>query len=139
MVTLLLSLALAAAALAAKKAPKAGLYAGTSSEHSPVTLQVSKGGISVEHFKTVIGYDGKCGQGGGPGFTVAASTIPVKQESFSITTTFKGPVPSVPSKRGKITGKFSGTTVSGEVVIPSLKTHGCSSYKETYAATLTKG
>lgn len=134
-VVLLVSLLLAAAALAAKKAPKAGTYAGTSSEKGPVTLKVAKGGGAVTGFKTDIGYDGKCGQGGGPGFEPVFSKAPIAKGHFSVTVTFKGPVASVPSKKGKITGRFSGNTVTGTVVIPSLKTKKiCLSYSETYSA-----
>jgi hypothetical protein len=124
-----LSLVLAAVALAAK-APKSGTYEGTSSEKSPVTFKVSSGGTAIQSFKTVIGYDGKCGQGGGPGYTAAASRIAIRNGSF------KGPVASVPSKQGKITGKLSGSTVTGTVGIPSLKSKAiCPAYVETYRAT----
>lgn len=133
---LILSLLLVAVALAAKKAPKPGTYEGTSSEKSPVTFKVSSGGTAVQSFKTAIGYDGKCGQGGGPGYTAAAGRIAIKNGSFSITTTFKGPVASVAPKQGKITGTFSGNTVTGTVGIPSLKSKKiCLAYVETYRAT----
>jgi hypothetical protein len=134
-IALLFSLSLAAVALAASKAPKAGIYEGTSSEKGPVTLKVAKGGAAVVSFKTVIGYDGKCGQGGGPGFEPKVTNAPIKKGRFSVTVTFKGEVPSIPSKKGKVTGRFSGGTVTGTVVIPSLKTQtGCLSYSETYSA-----
>ncbi len=133
---LILSLLLAAVALAAKKAPEAGTYEGTSSEKSQVTFKVSSGGTAIQSFKTTIGYNGKCGQGGGPGYTAAAGRIAIKNGSFSITTSFKGPVASVASKQGKITGKFSGTTVTGTVGIPSLKFKAiCPAYVATYRAT----
>ena len=129
------SLVLAAVALATKS-PKPGAYEGTSSEKSPVTFKVSSGGTAIQSFKTAIGYDGKCGQGGGPGYTAAAGRIPIKNGHFSITTSFKGPVASVASKRGEITGRFSGGTVTGTVVIPSLKSKkGCPAYAEIYRAT----
>jgi hypothetical protein len=134
-IVLLLSLALATVALAKVKAPKAGTYEGASSEKGLVTLKVAKGGIAVVSFKTAIGYDGKCGQGGGPGFEPTITNAPIKKGRFSVTVTFKGEVPSIPSKKGKVTGKFSGSTVTGTVVIPSLKTAtGCLSYNETYSA-----
>lgn len=131
---LVVSLLLAAAALAAKKAPKAGTYEGTSSEKGSVVLEVAKGGTGVLGFKTAIGYDGKCGQGGGPGFEPKLTGAPIKHGRFSVTVTFKGEVSSIPSKKGKVTGRFSGNTVTGAVVIPSLKTKGCLSYTETYSA-----
>ncbi len=132
---LVLALVFAAMALAAQKAPKSGTYEGTSSEKSPVTFKVSKGGSSVQGFKTDIGYDGKCGQGGGPGYEAAIAKVPIKQGSFAITTTFKGPVASVASKPGRVTGRFSGTTVHGTVTIPSLKSKKiCLAYTEAYSA-----
>lgn len=132
-IAVLLLLALATAALAASKAPKAGTYEGTSSEKGPVTLRVSKG--AVVSFKTAIGYDGKCGQGGGPGFEPVVTNAAIKKGRFSVTVTFKGEVTSIPSKQGTVTGKFSGGKVTGTVAIPSLKTStGCLSYSETYSA-----
>jgi len=131
-IALLLSLAFATVALAAGKAPKAGTYEGTSSEKGPVTLTVAKG--AVVGFKTAIGYDGKCGQGGGPGFEPRIARAAIKHGRFSVTVTFKGEVPSIPSKKGKVTGRFSDGAVTGTVVIPSLKTKGCLSYSETYSA-----
>jgi hypothetical protein len=41
-------------------------------------------------------------------------------------------VASVAAKKGTITGRFSGASVTGTVVIPSLKFHGCAAYAETY-------
>jgi hypothetical protein len=132
---LILPLVLAAVALAANKAPRPGTYEGTSSEKSPVTFKVSKGGTSVQSFKTDIGYDGKCGQGGGPGYEAAIAKIPIKKGRFSITASFKGPVASVASKKGRITGKFSGKTVTGTVLIPGLTFKSvCPAYAETYSA-----
>jgi hypothetical protein len=133
-IALLLPLTLATIALAAGKAPNAGTYEGTSSEKGPVTLEVAKGGAAVVGFKTVIGYDGKCGQGGGPGFEPQVAKAPIKKGRFSVTVMFKGEVPSIPSKKGKVTGRFAGGTVTGTVVIPSLKIKTCLPYRETYSA-----
>ncbi|HXA54873.1 MAG TPA: hypothetical protein VNV37_08370 [Solirubrobacteraceae bacterium] len=132
---LVISLLLAAVALAATEAPKAGTYEGTNSEKGPVVLKVAKGGTGVLGFKTAIGYDGKCGQGGGPGFEPEIFGARIKNGRFAVTAKFKGEVPSIPAKQGKVTGRFSGTKVTGTVVIPSLKTKkGCLSYAETYTA-----
>lgn len=134
-IALLFTPVLASVALAAGKAPKAGTYEGTSSEKGPVTLEVAKGGTAVVGFKTAIGYDGKCGQGGGPGFEPQVSKAAIKKGRFSATVTFKGEVSSIGSKQGKVTGKFSGSKVTGTVAIPSLKSStGCLSYTETYSA-----
>jgi hypothetical protein len=129
-----LSLVLAGVAPAAGNAPKAGSYKGESSEKSPVTFKVARRGAAVLGFKATIGYDGKCGQGGGPGFEAAIAKIPIEHGRFSTTSTFKGEVPGIPPKKGKVSGRFSGKTVSGTVVIPSLKSGGCRSYAETYVA-----
>ena len=128
---------LTAVALAAKKPPhNPGNYVGTSSEGSPVTFKVSKGGTSIQSFKTAIGYNGKCGQGGGAPYEIVVGRIPIKRGRFSIAKTFKGPVASIPSKKGKVTGTFSGSTVAGTVVVNVSTFHGCSAYSETYTATL---
>jgi hypothetical protein len=131
----ILALLIVSVALAVQKAPKAGTYVGTSSEKSLVTFKVSTGGASVQGFKTRIGYNGKCGQGGGPGYEAAIAKIPIRKGSFAITSSFKGPVASVPSQPGRVTGKFSGNTVKGTVRVPSLKFRKiCLAYTETYSA-----
>ena len=74
-------------------------------------------------------------QGGGPGYTAAPADLPIMNRRFSITTSLKGPVASVASKRGEITGRFSGATVTGIVVIPSLITaRKVPAYAEIYRA-----
>ncbi|MGH2886353.1 MAG: hypothetical protein ACRDPA_27260, partial [Solirubrobacteraceae bacterium] len=47
-----------------------GTYSGTTSEHQPVTLKVVSNGDAITNFNTLLGYNGKCGQGGGPGYHV---------------------------------------------------------------------
>lgn len=127
------AVALGAVALAATKPPhKAGLYSGSSAEGESVTFRVSSSGTSIESFKTTIGYNGKCGAGGGPGFFPEASRIPIKRGRFSIAVKFKGEVPSVSPVSGKITGKFSGTTVTGTVTRTGVS--GCNGYSTTYVA-----
>jgi hypothetical protein len=127
------SLAVGAVALAATKPPhKPGHYGGASSEGQSVTFQVSKSGTSIQSFKTSIGYNGKCGQGGGPGFLPEASRISIKHGSFSIAVKFRGVTPSIPPMNGKITGKFSGSTVNGTVARTGGS--GCNGYSMTYRA-----
>lgn len=127
------SLALGAVALAAAKPPhKPGHYGGSSSERQSVTFQVSKSGTAVLSFKTSIGYNGKCGPGGGPGFLPEASRISIKHGRFSIAVKFKGVTASIPPMNGKITGKFSGKTVTGTVARTGGS--GCNGYSMTYRA-----
>ena len=127
------SLAVGAVALAAAKPPhKPGHYGGANSEGQIVAFQVSKSGTSIQGFKTSIGYNGKCGQGGGPGFKPEASRISIKHGSFSIAVKFKGVTPSISPMNGKITGKFSGNTVTGTVARTGGS--GCNGYSMTYRA-----
>ena len=134
-----LPLTVAGIATAAKKPPHPpGSYAGTSSENSPVTFKVSPNGKTVLEFTTAIGYDGKCGQGGGPGFYPAIARIPIHTHGrFSITTPFKGPTPAVKPTSGTVTGHFAGGAVTGTVVVHVPKIKGCAPYAETYSATRT--
>lgn len=131
-------LALAAVALAAGRAPRTGLYSGSSSEREPVTLTVKKvhRRLAVVSVSTTIGYDGKCGQGGGPGFMPVVRDARIKHGRFSATVTFKGEVSSIPSKKGTVTGRFSAGKVKGTIGLPGLKLkNGCQPYVETYHAT----
>ena len=95
---------------------KAGSYKGTTSEHSPVTFKIS--GRSIRNFSTTAYYNGSCGQGGGPGFTIdAKGPIKIdKYSKFSASLTLVGPVKPVKNEKGKLTGKVSGTTVTGAIV-----------------------
>jgi hypothetical protein len=62
-------------------------------------------------------YNGSCGQGGGPGYTIAAKG-PIKIDrngKFSANLTLVGPVKSVPNETGKLSGKVSGKTATGTI------------------------
>ena len=67
------------AAQGSSKPPKSGKYVGKSSGAAagPVSFTVSAGGKKITSFTGTLGYNGKCGQGGGPNFTfkVPAMTI----------------------------------------------------------------
>ncbi len=70
-----LSFAVASAGAAAGKGPAAGQYAGTTTETGAITFTVAKNGKAVQAFKVSLGYDGKCGPGGGPTFDLAVKSI----------------------------------------------------------------
>ena len=131
--TMACSLAVGAVALAAGKPPhKPGHYGGASSEGQRVSFEVSKSGTSIKNFKTSIGYNGKCGPGGGPGFLPEASRVSIKHGSFSIAVKFRGVTTSISPMKGKITGRFSGTKVTGTVARTGGS--GCNGYSMTYVA-----
>ena len=126
------ALAAATAAFAANRV-SAGGYSGTTSEHGPVTFNVSSGGHAITNFKTQLGYNGKCGQGGGPGYNVVISrmTIPANGK-FSKKTTLKLLQFHAP---GEVTGLASGGKVTGKVVqFLHGKVNKC--YVETFTASL---
>jgi hypothetical protein len=107
----LLGGALAAAAV------KAGKYSGSTSEGGTVTLTISRGGRAVTHFHAEIGYNGKCGQGGGPGLTAAPSSIPIGRRGI-----FNEPVRLILragsldiNDPGRVLGKVSGSKVTGTI------------------------
>lgn len=122
--------AMAGAALAANEVTT-GSYSGTTSEHEPVTLKVVSNGHAITNFKTTLGYNGKCGQGGGPGYNVVISRIEIPASGkFSKRTTLKLLQFHAP---GEVTGKASGTKVTGKVVqFLHGKVNKC--YVETFTA-----
>ncbi len=112
----------------------AGPYAGMSSEKAAVTFTVS--GRTIRSFKTTIGYNGKCGQGGGPGFNIDASKVSLaKNGTFSATITLVGPGKAVPNHTGTLKGKASGSKVSGTIVDLTTAKFKCNGYTETFTAT----
>ena len=113
-------------------AVKAGKYAGTNSESGTVTFTIS--GRAIDHFKTDIGYNGKCGQGGGPGYTISVNGVSIaKNGTFSKKITLVGIAKSIGSVAGTLTGKASGSTVTGTIVDTKLQKPGqCNGYTETF-------
>jgi hypothetical protein len=109
----------------------AGAYSGTTSEHGTVTLTVASGGHAITNFKTQLGYNGKCGQGGGPDFNVVVSRTAIPANGkFSKDTTLKLFTTHAP---GEVTGKASGSKVTGKVIeFEQGKVNKC--YVETFTA-----
>jgi hypothetical protein len=120
----LLPLAVLAAFLAtgavALAAISTGSYSGQSSEHAAVTFRVVKKGhparLKAKSFSTQVGYDGKCGQGGGPVYVVKANSIPVNSSgNFSKVVLAKFATGSSSSVKFKIKGHLSGSSATGSV------------------------
>jgi hypothetical protein len=125
-------LATAGAALAAGKV-SAGKYFGTTSEHGPVTFKVVAGGSAITGFKSSLGYNGKCGQGGGPSYNVNVSRIAIPANGkFAKKTTLKVLTFHAP---GEVSGKATGDRVTGKILqFLGGKPNKC--YTETFTATL---
>jgi hypothetical protein len=120
----------AGAAVAANHV-SAGSYFGTTSERGTVTFKVAGNGAAITNFRTQIGYNGKCGQGGGPGYNVVISRIAIPASGkFSKKTTLKILTFHAP---GEVSGKASGSKVTGKVVqFLHGKPNRC--YVETFTA-----
>jgi hypothetical protein len=110
----------AAAAQAAVRATgstgavKPGAYAGTTSESSPVSFTVAANHASVTSFKALLAYNGKCGQGGGPGFevTVAKTAISKSGTFVATATATAGKAKGVISISGTLSGGSAHGTLS---------------------------
>jgi len=111
-----------------------GTYSGTTSEHQPVTFKVASNGHAITNFKTTLGYNDKCGQGGGPDFNVVVSRIAIAANGkFSKKTTLKLFTTHAP---GEVTGSASGSKVTGKVEqFLHGKVNKC--YVETFTARAT--
>ena len=125
------ALASAAGAAVAANHVDSGSYFGTNSEHGTVTFKVVDNGAAITNFRTQIGYNGKCGQGGGPGYNVVISRITIPANGkFSKKTTLKLLTFHAP---GVVSGKASGSKVTGKVVqFLHGKPNKC--YVETFTA-----
>ena len=116
----------AAVALAAAKA---GRYSGTTSEKGAVTLTIAHGKIT--HFHAVVGYNGKCGQGGGPPLTAAPASISIHNGRFSVSVRLR--LLKVANDPGIVEGTASANKVSGTVVeLLNGQRNRC--YTETFTA-----
>ncbi len=126
------ALAMCSAALAAGGV-RPGSYSGTTSEHGTVTFKAVSGGTALASFKSTLGYNGKCGQGGGPGFNVSVSRIAIGAGGkFAKKTTLKFFSTHAP---GEISGKATGSRVTGKIVqFLNGKPNKC--YTETFSASL---
>ncbi len=136
----LLAFTAIAAASKAPKPVKGSTYAGTTSERIPVTFKVSRSGHQIKAFTTSLGYNGHCGQGGGPSYEVAVPTMGIGAGGkFSATTkaALKG-VSAVKPVKVKVSGRISGRVASGSVVEPgnrcSAPHAGVLPYSETFTA-----
>jgi hypothetical protein len=137
-------LAVGAGAVAAKsvKGPlKGAAYGGTTSERVPVTFKVSGNGKRIVSFSTSLGYDGDCGQGGGPAFEVKIPSIAIAAGGrFSATAkgTLSGAIAHVEPITVKVAGRISGAKASGTVRQPGnvcqAPHKGRLSYSETFTA-----
>jgi hypothetical protein len=124
--TLVFGAALAVAAV------KAGKYSGVTSEGGPVTLTVGANKTTITHFSATLGYNGKCGQGGGPGLTAAPASLTIgaggtfgKDLPLSLANGEHDP--------GRVSGKVSGSTVTGTIAqFLHGKVNKC--YVETFSA-----
>jgi hypothetical protein len=127
--------ALLAGAAVADAAVTSGSYSGTTSERIPVTLTVSA--HALKNLKTQIGYNGKCGQGGGPGYTIDASKVTLKSNgSFSATIVLHSfNLKATKNRTAKLTGKASGSSVHGTIAGQGFTFSGCNGYTETFTAT----
>jgi hypothetical protein len=135
---------LSTAAVAWATAPaKNKTYSGTSSERSPISFKVASNGKHVTSFATTIGYNGKCGAGGGAPFVVKAASISISKGSFHKRVTAHGPRGSgIPPRKFDVSGKFSGKggkTAKGSVAAVNLHCLPPNArknpYSETYGAT----
>ena len=138
-------LVLVTAAVASATAPaKNKTYSGISSERSPISFKVASNGKHVTKFTTTIGYNGKCGAGGGAPFVVKAASISITNGSFHKRVTAHGPPGStgIPARKFDVSGKFSGRggkTAKGSVAAVNLHCLPPNArknpYSETYKAT----
>lgn len=134
-------LAFGAAGTAIAKAPTKGNYQGLTSERIAVTFNVPGGGKRILNFTTALGYDGKCGQGGGPGFEINVKSIRVSHGKFSATTkgTLHASVVVTPISV-RISGRIAGKKASGTVAETGSKNKcttinkGANPYSETFTA-----
>ncbi|HVR06027.1 MAG TPA: hypothetical protein VMS02_08290 [Solirubrobacteraceae bacterium] len=132
-------LILAAAAVAAKAPIKGASYRGMTSPPgaSSVTFKVSANGKQVLNFTTHLGYNGKCGQGGGPTYEVKAHVLALHGGRFAGTA--KGTLGTIKPVTVKISGRIAAGNASGSVVEPAgfrCKSidKGANAYSETFTA-----
>src|SRR6476620_7565763 len=116
LVTRCLLLAVAGATAQAASGPKRGAtYTGKAGGET-VSFTVSGNGKKVLNFTTRLGYNGKCGQGGGPTFSVRAASLTLARSGRfkgSTTGTFPGGhfAPVQIAIKGTIRGKQASGTV----------------------------
>jgi hypothetical protein len=110
-------------------AARAGRYSGTTSEHGAVTLKIASG--KVTHFHAELGYNGKCGQGGGPVLTAAPASIAIHGGHFTANVRLR--LKTVVNDPGIVEGRASGSRVSGTIAeLLNGQRNKC--YVETFSA-----
>ena len=73
---------------------------------------------------------------GGPGFTINASNVSLKPNgTFSATVTLVGVVKAIPNQEAKLSGRASGTRVTGTIDDLVTAKFKCNGYLETFTAT----
>jgi hypothetical protein len=141
---LICALLAGSASVAVAGAPvKNGSYSGVTSEKGLVSFKVSANGKRILSFSTAVGYNGKCGQGGGPGFEIKVSSISIHARGkFAVTVkgTLPGAAIHVSPITVKLSGRISGKHASGTVAQtgdhPCTTTNvGANPYSETFTAT----
>ncbi|HXN37504.1 MAG TPA: hypothetical protein VN892_05675 [Solirubrobacteraceae bacterium] len=134
MLAVLVTAMLVFGATLAFAAARAGNYVGTTSEGGPVTLTIAANKKTITHLDAILAYNGKCGQGGGPGLTAAPATISIGQGgSFSkdVRLTLHAGV-SI-NDPGLVFGRASGSKVTGTIE-QFLKGKVNKCYVETFTA-----
>jgi hypothetical protein len=143
----LLAALLPAAVVAARSRPvKGGTYRGKATlkgatrtiEGPAVTFKVSRNGKKILNFTSTLGYDGKCGQGGGPAYAVRAQSIPLARNGG-----FKGHATGTLGTLHPVTidvsGRIQGRTAHGTIVEPKAlcvgaPNAGAKAYLEQFTA-----
>jgi hypothetical protein len=120
---------------------KGATYRGATGKpgNNPISFKVARDGRHVTGLSTHLGYDGKCGQGGGPNFEVRASSITLKGNGrFSrVVTATLGPFKVKIQIAGRIKGRKATGTIE-EVPANTCKgppNDGANAYFETFSAT----
>jgi hypothetical protein len=135
-----LALLVAAAVAGATSPAKGKKYTGSTSERIAISFRVSADGRHVTSFSTTMGYDGKCGPGGGAPYVVKASSISISNGAFHKRVTAHGPAGSrgIPGRKFDISGRFSGSggkTAKGSVNAVGLHCVPPNQRVNPYAAT----
>lgn len=117
-----------------------GTYRGLTSERIEVKFKVSSDRHHILGFSSYVGYNGKCGSGGGPSFLIKVKSIPLSRAgNFVATTRATGPVASVQPTTVKVSGHVSGRKASGKIldltISKCVSVHpGAPSYSATFTA-----
>jgi hypothetical protein len=131
--------ALVTAAVAVAAPVRNGTYRGLTARGANVTFKVSANGKKVLGFTTILGYDGKCGQGGGPAWTVKVSSMALKSNG-GFSGTGSGTLSVLKPVTIKVAGRIKGRNASGTVEEPAAfhcqtgPNKGANAYATTFTA-----